>query len=94
MENWKIKIEEEIYSNLVKVWIYRFSDGKGEIWRADNTTETLTEGQAEVEPSFKMPSMLFGSLKEQMKNKEKEFTSELIATKYHLEDLRRLLKLK
>lgn len=97
---WKIKKENEFSRGWVKVWLYQeignviwvahFS-GKGEL-----SIEEVNPNKGEVAPTMILPAMGWDRMIESFKNQEttyheKEVDAELKATKYHLEDMRKLI---
>lgn len=98
-ENWEIKVIENIGTLNVSIYMFQRSDKirlahfvKGQI-----ELEEMDESAIEPEPTMKIPYDVWNCLKRTMiddKVREKsEVEAELGATKYHLEDMRKLLKL-
>lgn len=97
MDNWKVKIIDEGYRFERSIFIHRKVGDKVEIFRGD-TIETIEEGIA-TRPSFYMsPEMLQEFANALDKNgispKQGFVEGKLEATENHLQDLRKLLKLK
>lgn len=99
-DNWEI-IEQDLLGKFtVKVWLINRSSptpAVAHIVNGNIELAELKEGSAEIEPTFEINYDAWKALKKSMteqKTREKnEVEAELGATKYHLEDLRRLLKL-
>lgn len=98
--NWEVIEQEQVGLWSVKVWLI-LKDGRlptvAHIVKGEILLEELKEGAVEVEPTFNINLDAWRTLKAAMvdtKVREKnEVEAELGATKYHLEDLRKLLKL-
>jgi hypothetical protein len=96
--NWKIEVRELPWSMKVEIYLID-KDYKPSLAHYKNGQIELTEiiEGLEQEPTFTLPVSLWEAMKYQMidnKVREKnEVEAELGATKYHLEDMRKLLKL-
>ena len=96
-ENWEIIEREAVGSFTVKIYlIYR--DSIISLAHIENSRVVLTEikdGKEEQLPTFDMPLDAWRALKSAMIDKKvkdiKEVDAELIATKYHLEDMRKIV---
>lgn len=97
---WKIKKEDEFGRGWVKIWLHRELDTSYEVAHFNNkgelTTEVVKTENADVQPTMILPAMGWDRMIEVFKNQEvtyheKEVDAELKATKYHLEDMRKLV---
>jgi len=96
---WKCNVSEDIMTLKVRVFIHRERNGELEILHDDGTITTDETGGTDVKPTFSIPRSCLKDLLEGLANlgvkpKDEGFiVGELKGTKYHLEDLRVLLKL-
>ena len=103
MENWKVRISQEYtrFGNTILIY-RRISDGKLELWNLNNPDSPLViEEGVEVKRSegFYLPNHIFNllvdAIHKDFKPSEGKYTEgKLEGTERHLEDLRKLLKLK
>ena len=98
-ENWEVIEKEAFGSFSVQVYLV-YRDSKINLAHIEGSRIVLSEVKEsgeEQEPTFEMPLDAWRALKSAMVDKKvkdiKEVDAELKATKYHLEDLRDLLKL-
>ena len=98
-KSWEIVEQEVIGAFNIKIWLISKDTHRPSIAKIVNgfiELEEIKEGQ-ELKPTFEMPYDAWQALKKAMidgKVREKdEVEAELTATKYHLEDLRKLLKI-
>ena len=99
---WKIKVEDRPWNLEVAVWLVKkgYNPSLAHIKNGRLELTELKEGLAtDPEPTFVFPLEVWTAIKDMLIDKKvrdkNEVESELIATKYHLEDMRLLaLKLK
>ena len=99
--NWEVIEQEQVGQWTVKVWLV-LRDGVrrsvAHIVKGQLIMTEIKEGEAEVEPTLNINLDAWRTLKNAMVEKKvrekNEVEAELEATKYHLEDLRKLLKIK
>ena len=95
--DWKIKINENFGGMMVLVFIYRENGSEIEIayFEQDGTMSIKKYSPIEENPTFKIPIYVWESLKESLVTKHERDKStveaELGATKFHLEDMRKLV---
>lgn len=98
--NWEIIEQELLGSFSVKIWLV-LRDGirptLAKIIKGHLEMTEIKEENVEYEPTLSLPYDAWQALKHSMIDKKvrekNEVEAELGATKYHLEDLRKLLKL-
>ena len=101
-QDWHCVVHQEPWSDSVKVYLMYVKEGVRKVAQCKNGVVELSdykEGSANSEPFLTLPYMGWQSLLECLggiipDQVEIETTSELKATKYHLEDMRKLLKIK
>jgi hypothetical protein len=99
---WEIIEQENIGGWNVRVWLIRKDTPRVEVAHINKDgmieMSELKEGSSETSPTLNLNRDAWLALKEAMTDKKveevQETTSELRATRYHLEDMRKLLKLK
>lgn len=98
--NFNVSIVEKLPTTLLEIYVYRHSLEGTHILKSDfNTVELVPEG-SEIKPTLLLNRYIFDLMVkagvESGIKKEDESTTKgkLEATSYHLEDLRKLLKLK
>ena len=99
---WIVSVKHQPYSDLVEVWIAN-QDSRGISVCHFNKTGTmvmtlLKEGEPETEPTMKINGWIWDGIRQAINGVEpmpskQAVDAELTATKYHLEDVRKLLKL-
>lgn len=101
--DWKCVITNKPWADAVDVYLLHESHGKFEIanLNKDGTVvmKELKEGADDSKPFFTLPYFAWQSVLQAMGDVEPDIKkevvdSELKATKYHLEDMRKLLKIK
>lgn len=99
---WVISVNYMMYNDAVEINIGQIRDGKIKVCRFEKngsvTLEDISEGEV-VPPTMRLPYEVWCGLSEALVGvlpevDKKEIGAELRATKYHLEDMRRLSKLK
>ena len=100
---WIVSVRHQPYSDLVEVWIAQ-QDARGTsiIHFDDNGRMVITllkEGAINPEPTMKVNGWIWDGIRQAINGVEpmpskQAVDAELSATKYHLEDVRKLLKLK
>lgn len=100
-DNWEIKVIEQPWNLTVKIYLFikGYKTSLAHIVKGNLEITEIKEGGAkEPEPTMILPIDAWNLLKITMidnKVREKgEVEAELGATKYHLEDMRKLLKIK
>lgn len=100
---WESKVENQIGTGSVKVWLYRrIAEDRIEIAHftkdgfVEVTEVNYAAAEAEIPPTMILPFMsydaLVGALQQMKPVRAKEVVdAELAATKYHLEDMRKLV---
>lgn len=87
---WLMSVSVYIFEKGYKPSIAHYKDGRLEM-------SELVEGEIDPEPTLKLPYEVWDCLKHQLidnKVRDKnEVEAELGATRYHLEDMRKLLKI-
>lgn len=99
-QKWEIINQDSLGSLSTKVWLIYRGGAVPELARIDNgrlVLEKIESDGEEKDPTLNIPFDVWQALKEAMvdgvEKDKNEVEAELTATKYHLEDLRRLLKL-
>jgi hypothetical protein len=99
--NWEVIEQEQIGNWTVKVYLVLKDGPRPQVAHIKDGFLEMTEikeGEMEVKPTFDINMDAWRTLKGAMTDKKvrekNEVEAELGATKYHLEDLRKLLKLK
>ena len=98
-EIWEIKVIEQPWNLTVKIYLIQKGNRAylAHIRKGFLELEEIKQGHTEPEATMVLPSDVWNLIKETMvdnKVREKnEVEAELGATKYHLEDMRKLLKL-
>lgn len=100
--NWKVLVNPRPYDWNVEVWFVQRQGSDAYLASIDKGQITLTlikEGDATQKPTLIVPQevwqLLSNAISETTPSVKKErIEGELESTKYHLEDLRKLLKLK
>jgi hypothetical protein len=102
-DGWMISIRFTPWSDNVDVWIANKTRDNTYIYHFDKTgtmvEKKLKEGELEIEPSMRFNRRVWEGIQRAMQGIEEtpekqSVDAELKATKYHLEDLRKLTKLK
>lgn len=101
-DGWYISVSSKPYNDMVDVWFACQEGGNTKICHFNKTgTGILTkliEGELNPEPTMRINRFMWDGFRKAILGieetpKEIETTSELKATRYHLEDMRKLLKL-
>ena len=99
-ETWEVIVQENIGMWMVDVYLIQRGTLRPAIAHIKNNELELTElkeGQVQAEPTLTLNRDAWNALKSAMVDKQERekstVESELTATKYHLEDMRKLLKL-
>ena len=101
--DWQVFTQQQGYSDVIFVWLGQYRDGRyynatvgkdGHLELAE-----VKEGAIDPKPLLKIPRRLWQMIVDDVSTNTKptikaEVDAELKATKYHLEDVRSLLKLK
>jgi hypothetical protein len=100
---WIVSVRHQPYSDLVEVWIAN-QDSRGNSVchfnkQGQMVMTLLKEGSTDPEPTMKINGWIWDGIRQAINGVEvmpdkQAVDSELKATKYHLEDIRKLLKLK
>ena len=100
---WIVSVRHQPYSDLVEVWIAQ-QDARGtSVIHFDKNgsmvATLLKEGAVDPEPTMKVNGWIWNGIRQAINGVEitpdkQAVDAELKATKYHLEDVRKLLKLK
>lgn len=102
-DGWEIVLQSPGWSDTKELWIGQVNKRTGEFYNATVGKDgylVMTKGKEGQEyiPTIRVKSRVWEGIARALQGiipneEEKESTSELKATKYHLEDMRKLLKL-
>jgi len=99
MNNWEVRINNDLDKLGYSIYIFRKFEDNIEVLGADGIVTSHKRGKASVNPTLYLDSDMLKPLAEALDNigirtdKDAKIEGKFEAQNYHLEDLRRLLKL-